>query len=201
VVFPLNLPYPEIAGMVQVWVTSLVESPKLTISPGFFLAPRGGTMASGAEQCASRLLRAILADLPNGGDIPDSKRFREALSDLEWFLPEVLAEVYPKWNCESLDGIYPFLARKTGAEEAEIFGQCIFISDQTLTPLHLRLQISPDKDEVSWLECRLGEKGQHGIVRTPYHSLNANFKRLYLLEGRADEIDWVYKVTFGRKRP
>jgi hypothetical protein len=97
-----------------------------------------------------------------------------------------------------LDGIYPVLARKTGDEEAEIFGQCNFLSDQTLTPFHLHLQISPGKDEISWLECRLGQKGKHGIVRTAYHRLDANFKRLYLMAGREGRIDWTYKVTFGQ---
>jgi hypothetical protein len=99
----------------------------------------------------------------------------------------------------SLDGIYPVLARKTGEGEMELFGQCILISDQTLTPLHLRLQVGPTEDEVSWLECRLGERGERGMVRTPYESQDRAFKRLYALEGKADAIDWVYKVTFGRR--
>jgi hypothetical protein len=158
-------------------------------------------MASRAEQAITRSLRVILPDLSIGENIPDSEQFRWVLSGLEWFIPEVLAEVYPEWETDSLDGIYPVLARKSGDGEAEIFGQCIFISDQTLTPLHLRLQISSDKDEISWLECRLGEKGEHGLVRTTYHHLSANRKRLHSLDGRADKIDWVYKVKFGQKRP
>jgi hypothetical protein len=177
------------------------ESPKSLISPGFLFAPRGSQIASIAEQATSRSLRAILADLARGGNIPDSKQLRRVLSGLEWFLPDVLAEVYPEWKTESLDGIYPVLVRKTGDDEAEIFGQCIFLSDQTLTLFHLRLQISHGKDEVSWLECRLGEEGEHGIVRTPYHRFDASSKRLHSMGGRADKIDWTYKVTFGRKRP
>jgi hypothetical protein len=157
-------------------------------------------MTSSAEQAISRSLHVVLDELSSGENIADSEQFRRALCGLEWFLPVVLAEVYPEWETESLDGIYPILARKTGDQEAEIFGQCCFLSDQTLTPLHLHFQISPDKDEVAWLECRLGEKGKHGIVRTRYQRLDAIFKRLYLMDGRVDEIDWVYKVTFGRKR-
>jgi hypothetical protein len=40
------------------------------------------------------------------------------------------------------------------------------------------------------------------MVRVPYDSPmhHAMTKRLYALEGRADEIDWVYKVTFGHRR-
>ena len=133
--------------------------------------------------------------------IADAEQFREVLCGLEYFLPEVLREIHPEWDRESLDGLFPQVACKTRDGEAEIFGLCILISDQTLTPFHLRLQISPSVDKVSWLECRLGERGEQGMVRTPYQSLNAIRKRLYGREGRADRIDWVYNVTFGKRRP
>jgi hypothetical protein len=93
------------------------------------------------------------------------------------------------------------LLARSAIKEAEIFGQCIFLSDQRLTPFHVRLQIFPNKDEIAWLECGLGEQGEHGMVRTPYHRLAATFKRLYLMDGTTDKLDWTYKVTFGRKRP
>lgn len=156
-------------------------------------------MASKSEQIIGRLLRTILGDLPNDAPIGDSEQFRDVLCGLEFFVPEVLGEVYSEWNHESLDGILPVTARKTRDGEVEIFGQCIFLSDQTMTPVQLRLQVSSSEDEVSWLECRLGERGEHGMVRTPYESRNAVGKRLYALQGRADAIDWVYKVT--RSRP
>jgi hypothetical protein len=157
-------------------------------------------MASGAEQIVSQSLRAVLADLPNGASIADTEQFRVFLTRFQWFLPEVLVEVYPEWNRESLDGVVPLVARKPREGEAEIFGLCILISDQTVTPLHLHLEIAPSVDEISWLECRLGERGENGMVRTPYDSLNTAAKRLYRLECRHDRIDWVYKVTFGDKR-
>ncbi len=155
-------------------------------------------MASRLEQDLSRSIRAVLADLPDGARIPDSEEFREVNLGLEYFLPEVLREIHPEWRHESLDGIIPLVARRTRQGEAEIVGLCILISDQTLTPLHLFLQIAPSVDEVSWLECRLGEKGKHGMVRTPYDKMSS--KRLYALEGNADGIEWVYKVTFGERR-
>jgi hypothetical protein len=122
------------------------------------------------------------------------------LTGLEFFLPQVLAEIYAEWNHESLDGILPQVARKTGNGEAEIFGLCILISDQTLTPLHVRLQVAASNDEISWLECRLGKHGKNGMVRTPYSS-SAAAKRLHALGGKPELIDWVYKVTFGPRRP
>lgn len=158
-------------------------------------------MASRAEESISRSLRLILAELPNGATIEDSEQFREVLSGLEYFIPEVLREIHPEWIHESLDGVLPLLARKTKEGEADIFGICIIISDQTVTPLHLCLQLSVSSEEVSWLECKLGERGENGMVRTPYHSLNALKNRLYVLVGRSDLIDWVYKVAFGNRRP
>lgn len=157
-------------------------------------------MASKSEEITSRCLRAILAGLPTGATIDDSPEFREALTGLEWFLPEVLAEIHKEWTGESLDGIYPHLACKIGEQTVEILGLCILLSDQTLTPIHLRLQLSFATDEVSWLELRLGEKGQHGMVRTPYGSEGSIYKRLHALIGRADTMGWVYKVTFGERR-
>ena len=91
------------------------------------------------------------------------------------------------------------MARKTGAGQAEIFGLCIIISDQTLTPLHVQLQVAVSADEISWLECRLGERGEQRMVRTPYKYRNAITKRFFLMEGKADQIEWVYKVTFGHR--
>ena len=158
-------------------------------------------MASSAEQRISCSLRALLAGLLDGASISASEQFREILSFLNFFLPhQVLSEIYPEWNQESLDGILPILARKTRDGETEILGLCIIISDQTLTPIHVRLQVAASNDEISWLECRLGQRGKDGMVRTPYDSLSAVARRLCALDGRPDLIDWVYKVTFGHHR-
>jgi hypothetical protein len=159
-------------------------------------------MTSTAEQRVSRLLRTILANLPNNADIADAEHFRDVLNALDWFIPEVLQELHPEWKYESLDGILPVVARKIAEGEAEIFGQCILISDQTLTPIHLLLQTSACGDEISWLELKLGESGEHGMVRTPYSSPSASIKRVYSLsEERLELIEWAYKVTFGNRRP
>jgi hypothetical protein len=156
-------------------------------------------LTSKSEQIISRSLREILAGLPVGARIAEAEKIREVLSGLEWFVGEILGEVYPEWERESLDGVYPLVAQKSGEGEAEIFGLCIIISDQTLVPLHLRLQVAPSVDEVSWLECRLGEWGVQGMVRTPY-GLKSLDKLLYRLQGKENSIDWVYKVTFGDRR-
>ena len=131
--------------------------------------------------------------------MPSSDHLDVALARLEWFLPAVLREVHVQWRHESLDGLLPYVARKTGENEAEIIGHCILISDQTTTPLHLRLQLAQDADEISWLELRLGEQGESGMVRAPYPTLR--MKKVAALKDGIDSIEWVYKVTFGDKRP
>ncbi len=166
-------------------------------------------MASKTEEILSRALRTILADLSTGANIPASEQFRrDVLTSLCWWLPSIFGEVFPEWSGMCLDGIYPALARKTGDGEAEILGQCIFIEDQTLTPIHLRLQLAPAADEVSWLEFKVGERlegkpgecGKHGMKLIPYLNLDRALRRIYRLDGNADDIDWVYKVTFGNRR-
>ncbi len=154
-------------------------------------------MISPAEQHLARGLRAILADLPVGESIARSESLREVLNSLEFFVPEVLAEIHSEWKQESLDGVFPVVARKIADREAEIFGLCIIISDQSLTPIRLRVQLAIAGDAVSWLECRLGERGPDGMARWPYRTLG---KQLHCLEGRAETIDWVYQVTYGEHR-
>lgn len=158
-------------------------------------------MASKGEQRFSRSLRAVLADLPDGASMADSAQFPDVLIGLQSFLPVVLTEIHREWNLHGLDDVMLLVARKTGAAEAELFGLCIVPSDQTLAPLHLHLQIAAATDEVSWLECSLGERGENGMLRTPYDAMDAMTSRLYALDGRADGIDWVYKVTFGDRQP
>jgi hypothetical protein len=144
--------------------------------------------------------RGLLADRKIGDMLPESNQFRKVLAGFERLVPEFLAEIYPFWRGESLDGIFPSIARKTGEGEIEILGLCIIISDQTLTPIHLRLQIAQSTDEFSWLECKLGERTRQGLQRMPYASTPIE-TRAYAVAQRADQIDWFYKVTFGERRP
>lgn len=65
------------------------------------------------EERFCRRLRAALARLPSGANIPDSPEFLEALNELEYLLPDILAEVHREWERdESLDGILPLVACK-----------------------------------------------------------------------------------------
>lgn len=141
----------------------------------------------------------ILERIATGNSLEESDNLRNAMSAMEYFIPEVLQEIHKQWDGESLDGIFPLVTRKTGEREVEILGQCILISDQTLVPIYVAMQVHASEDKVNWLECRLGEKGLHGMVRIPYGSPSSNLKRLYSLEEDVNSIEWAYHVTYGKK--
>ncbi len=166
-------------------------------------------MTSKSEQILCRTLRAILANLPVGADIDISPEFQaDVLRKLEYFLPTVLCELHGEWQGECFDATYPVLARKVNDGEMELFAQCILIGDQTLVPVHLLLQIATSKDEVSWLDLKVGERltgergetGKRGMRRVPYEKLYSALHRIQRLNGDADKLDWRYNVTFGDKR-
>lgn len=120
-----------------------------------------------AEQSVCCYLRAVLEPLANGEWFENPLLVRE-ISGLEYYLSNVLSESYPEWRHESLDGIFPFVARKLGPREVEIVGYAILITDQALAPIHVRLGIAAHTDEITWLECLLGKLQNGMMVRRPY---------------------------------
>ena len=104
-----------------------------------------------------------------------------------------------RWQ-DSFDGIETIVARKTGPLEAEILGLCVLIEDQTWTPIHARIAISASTDEISWLDCKVGDRGdgQGGMRRIPYDESRV-MKDLYLVSQRASDITWVFSVRVGSR--
>lgn len=117
-------------------------------------------------------------------------------SALQFFLADVLSEVHDEWRYESLDGIYPRVFRKTGERAVEFLGLGVFISDQTLTPIHFQMQLSPTLDSVAWIDLRLGEHSESGCRREPYTSATVNGPMLHVAE-RLSSIEWFYHVGYG----
>jgi hypothetical protein len=155
------------------------------------------TSVSPCEEEFCSALRMILKRLPVGVAIPQSQTFTDVLSHLEWLLPDVLREIHPEWNEESLDGIEPSRSLKVAEGTIEIHALCWLISDMTLTPLHLRLQIGVAEDEITWLECRCGELWENNLVRLPHETAHVRWASL---GGDEDAIEWFYKVGFGERR-
>ena len=85
---------------------------------------------------------------------------------------------------------------RSAPEEAEFVGLALLISDQAWTPIHLWLRLSPDSDQITSLDCRVGEPGEGAarLVRIPYGSDLAD-KVLYRLPERVGAIEWVYRAT------
>ena len=143
----------------------------------------------------------MLSERPIGADLsePDSADLRRLISWLDRFIEEVLLGVYADWERERLDGVLPYLIRKSAEREAELFGLYILISDQAPVPFHLQLEIAETKDEVTWLTCKLGERGTEGLIRTPNESTDRAMKRVVMLNGKTDQISWFYSVAFGKR--
>jgi hypothetical protein len=164
----------------------------------------GEALVTRAEAKTAKALRTLLRNRRVDADILSELPERDYayfdfLHGLEFFIPEVLRGIHAEWDCESLDGFLLHTFRKWAENEAELFGLCILISDQTVTPIHVQLQICDALDEVSWLECQLGEMGTQGMIRTPYHERAAASARICARGNSPDRIDWVYKVGFGTK--
>ncbi|ELP31405.1 hypothetical protein RBSWK_04675 [Rhodopirellula baltica SWK14] len=157
------------------------------------------TSTSVPEQRVCELLAPLLRSREVGDSIAPSSDDGYIFSAFEFFLPGVLREIHAEWRHESLDGIYPASFRKTGDREIELIGLALFISDQTLTPLHVRLQLSPDFDCVSWIDLKLGERIDGECRREPYGSAKASGTMLHV-SNRLDSIDWYYHVGYGEQR-
>jgi hypothetical protein len=150
------------------------------------------------EKSIAAGIRAALAPLPVGANIESTDEFRYVLGALERYIPEMLRELHPEWEDESLDGILPAVARKPAPNEIELIGECILISDQTLVPVHLRMQVADDNDEICWLECRLGERVEGIMKRVPYKRSYAIGRTMDAVAG-VRRLDWFYAVTFGQR--
>jgi len=142
-------------------------------------------------------LGVVLGRIREGEEFLFARELRVVLSGLEFALPRVLAEQYPYWKTESLDGFYLSEARKIGPDKAEMRGVCILITDQTITPFHLQTMVTSSKDDLSWLKCWLGKRGDGmgSMERVPWSEFHAN-SELYL-QNPLEQTDWVYEATFG----
>jgi hypothetical protein len=152
------------------------------------------------ERRIARGLRALLEGIAPGDALPETVQLLMVLGGLEYFLPATLAELYPYWKGESLDGFFLSEAKKLEHEMAELRGVCILISDQSITPFHLQVQLSPLADEIGWMQCHLGKRGDGAgeMERIPYSRWAGHTQRF--LQDSLHEVDWAYSITFGEKR-
>jgi len=147
------------------------------------------------SQLASEL-HDLLRGLPIGAqfDVPPSANI---CYSLELFIPAVLRQRYPEWEKESLDGLFVARATKTGPAAVQLIGTCILISDQTVTPFLVDLELleKADSDSVTAIRVMLGEPGSGllGISGPPCNSPDAQ-RLLTSLVDRIDKVAWPYAL-------
>ena len=137
---------------------------------------------------AGQALRELLAGVPDGDGLPEGEAFGKLQSVLERLVPALVG-----WRHESLDGFRFAVAKKVCPHDAELLGLCLLISDQTWTPIHLRLSVAPGDDALRVEECHLGEADDATgeMVRLPYDS-NRVTKELMALPTRFQSVSWVH---------
>jgi hypothetical protein len=143
------------------------------------------------SQLASEL-GEMIRHVPVGGQfgVPPSANF---CMSLELFIPQQLRSFYPEWDRESLDGIFVARAEKTGLLSAHLVGTCIIISDQTVTPFSIDLELS--SASVSCFKIMLGEPGGGALGISGPKCNSREAKQLFeTLINRLGSIDWSYTM-------
>lgn len=146
------------------------------------------------SQLASEL-KGFLRRVPVGSQFTVEPS-ADLCSALELFLPQLLRSRYSEWERESLDGIFMARAQKTSTAAAQFAGTCILISDQTVTPFLVDLELSDIADSVAAFRVFLGEPGGGplGISGPQCNSRDAE-RLLESLISRLDGIAWSYKLA------
>ncbi|WP_242166344.1 hypothetical protein [Lysobacter sp. M15] len=141
-----------------------------------------------------------LASLMEGVRVEEEFEVRPSsslCSSLELFLPAILRNKYPSWEKESIDGIFPSSAVRTGEGSARIFGIAILISDQYVTPFLANIDLTSDGCQIRVAEVFVGEAGggKLGISIAPF-SKDKIETQIFHISKRVNEIEWKYKVKF-----
>ena len=151
--------------------------------------------AIAAGQLAESVLQAS-----KGSEVGDPSL--HGLEDtLELLVPQVLGAKYPAWERESIDGFNFSSPPRSSGNSLCVFGTCILISDQTVTPFLLELVLSSDRSTIRSLKIRVGEPGvgELGISGPNCRSRGAA-RALATLDTRIDTVHWVYQEDLVRER-
>lgn len=145
-------------------------------------------------------LRALVAGIPVGREFTVAPS-EDICSSLELFLPELLRSHHSEWVWESLDGVFVARARKTGDASVQLAGTCILISDQTVTPFLVDLELSTSGESVGSYRVCLGMSGggSLGISGPECNSPEAT-QLLANVVTRLDDIRWSYEIVSDESR-
>ncbi|MEQ8767157.1 MAG: hypothetical protein RL885_24820 [Planctomycetota bacterium] len=140
-------------------------------------------------------LSEVVEDSPLDSDLPIAPA-SSLCATLERLLPVWLNERHPEWRGESLDGVFLAIARKIGPRSARLAGTCILLSDQTVTPFDLTLELSNERSFIERFHLSIGQPGtgRLGISGPGAGSFKAE-KLLWGMPERLGAVAWSFEVS------
>jgi hypothetical protein len=148
------------------------------------------------EELAAQYLRLALRGVGEGQDIPSSEAVTQLQSALELFLPLIMRGADPNhWRLEAFDAFrFPF-ATKTGPAEAEFRGAGLLLSDETWTPVRVRLRAADDSDTIAWGSCQVGDRRVERAQRPAADSPDLA-RLLTSVSEQPDNVAWAFSAEY-----
>ena len=154
------------------------------------------SMMAKFEELAAQYLRLSLHGIGEGEAIPESAARGQMESALELYLPLMLRGADANhWRFEAFDGFQFPVARKTGPLEAEFRGAGLLLSDQTWTPVQVRIRAAAESDTIAWGQCQVGDR-LVGKAERPPHDSSKLGKLLATVCEHPDTVEWAFAVEF-----
>lgn len=154
------------------------------------------SMMAKFEELAAQYLRLSLRGISEGEAIPDSEPRRQLQSALELYLPLMLRGADPNhWRLEAFDGFRFPIARKTGPCEAEFRGAGLLLTDETWTPVQVRLRAAGDADTIAWGSCQVGDR-LVGPTERPKFASPSLGNLLASVAEHPEKMEWAFSVEF-----
>jgi hypothetical protein len=154
------------------------------------------SMMAKFEELAAQYLRLSLRGIGEGEVIPESESRRQLQSALELYLPLMLRGADPNhWRLEAFDGFRFPVARKIGPCEAEFRGAGLLLTDETWTPVQVRLRAAADADTIAWGSCQVGDRLVGQNERPTSNSPQLGTLLAAVCE-HPDKMEWKFSVQF-----
>ena len=87
------------------------------------------------------------------------------------------------------------VARKVGPLEAEFRGVGLLLSDETWTPVQVRLRAAHDTDTIAWGRCQAGDRLGSQTERLPFSSPGLG-KLLASVCEHPERVDWAFSAEY-----
>jgi hypothetical protein len=148
------------------------------------------------EELAAQYLRLALRGVQEGDHIPEGGPRAQLQSAFELFLPLILRQADPShWRLEAFDAFRFPVARKTGPLEAEFCGGGLLLSDETWTPVQVRLRAAADSDTIAWARCQVGDRLVSRTERLASKSPDLG-KMLASVCEHPEGVDWAFSAEY-----